>query len=188
MTGKLSKAEAMTQQAVAEAMAQTIRISRGRHQPTSAKACVMEVASMLAGEPFSDRPRAVCPVIGAYLRTVNDLLDGWDRQRLRPYAARVVGTVGGWSSRHDRALLCAQYAASARRRRAWRSPVLRSVRWGPIAAEAALGRGGVDAAMSLCDLLITTGPHRPDPDIPTFRPTDTACSGGGDVMVASVRL
>ena len=164
----------MTQQAMAEAMAQTIRISRGRHDPTSAKACVMEVASMLAGEPFSDRPRAVCPVIGAYLRTVNDLLDGWDRQRLRPYAARVVGTAGGWRSRRDRALLCARYAAAARRRRAWPSPVLRSVRWGPIAAAEALCTGGVDAAITLCDLLITTGPHCVEPDVLAPRPTDIA--------------
>ena len=29
--------------------------------------CVMELASMLAGERFGDRPVSVCPVIGAFL-------------------------------------------------------------------------------------------------------------------------
>lgn len=155
----------MTHQAAAEAIAQTIRISRGRHEPTNGRACVMEVASMLAGESFSDQPRAACPVLSAYLRTVNDLLDGWDRQRLLPYAARVVGTAGGWRSRRERASLCALYVAQARRRRGWLTPVLGSARWGPIAAREALWSGGVDAALALCDRLITSGPHRPEPDV-----------------------
>ena len=47
---------------------------------------------MLAGESFTDKPRCVDPVIGAYLRALNDRLDARTRQRLRPYAARVVGT------------------------------------------------------------------------------------------------
>jgi hypothetical protein len=35
----------------------------------------MELSSMLAGEPFTDHPVAVCPVIGALLRTYNDTID-----------------------------------------------------------------------------------------------------------------
>lgn len=50
---------------------------------------------MLAGESFTDKPRCVDPVIGAYLRALNDRLDARRRQELLPYAARVVGT------RHD---------------------------------------------------------------------------------------
>ena len=47
---------------------QTIKLSTGKHSSPEAGACVMELASMLAGEPFSDHPESVCPVIGSFLR------------------------------------------------------------------------------------------------------------------------
>ena len=47
---------------------------------------------MLAGERFSDRPRAVCPLIGALLRVYNDRLRDEERQELYHYAAECVGT------------------------------------------------------------------------------------------------
>jgi hypothetical protein len=50
----------------------------------------MEMASMLSGEPFSDHPPSVCPVIGAFLRVYNDAVDDDWRQDLYGYAARVV--------------------------------------------------------------------------------------------------
>jgi hypothetical protein len=52
----------------------------------------MELASMLAGERFSDRPGSVCPLIAALLRTYNDTLDDRRRQDLYRYAAESVGT------------------------------------------------------------------------------------------------
>ena len=45
---------------------------------------------MLAGEPFSDRPDCVCPVIGAFLRAYNDSVDDHQRQDLYAYAAEAV--------------------------------------------------------------------------------------------------
>jgi hypothetical protein len=41
---------------------QTARLSKGRDTSPEHGTCVMELASMLAGEPFSDAPRSVCPV------------------------------------------------------------------------------------------------------------------------------
>jgi hypothetical protein len=35
----------------------------------------MELASMLADEPFTDRPATASPVIAAFLRTYNDGID-----------------------------------------------------------------------------------------------------------------
>lgn len=75
-----------------EASYQTIRLSKGKHSSPDDGACVIELASMLAGEPFSDHPRSVSPPIAAFLRGYNDLLDGERRQDLYPYAAKVVGT------------------------------------------------------------------------------------------------
>jgi hypothetical protein len=54
--------------------------------------CVLELASMLAGERFGDRPVSVCPVIGAILRTYNDNVDDRRRQDLYRFAAEAVDT------------------------------------------------------------------------------------------------
>lgn len=35
---------------------QTIKLSKGKHTDPEDGACVMELASMLAGEPFTDHP------------------------------------------------------------------------------------------------------------------------------------
>jgi hypothetical protein len=71
---------------------QTVALSRGRHNSPDDGACVMELASMLAGERWTDRPRAVCPVIAAVLRGLNDGLADERRQGLIPYASEAVGT------------------------------------------------------------------------------------------------
>jgi hypothetical protein len=71
---------------------QTVRLSRGKHSSKEHGACVMELASMLAGEPFSDHPQSVCPVIAAVLRAYNDWADDEHRQELYGYAAKVVGS------------------------------------------------------------------------------------------------
>ena len=68
---------------------QTVRLSQGKHRDPDHGACVMELASMLAGEPFSDRPRCVDPVIAAFLRTYNDGIDDRRRQDLYPLAAAI---------------------------------------------------------------------------------------------------
>lgn len=73
---------------------QTLRLARGKHSSPWHGACVMELASLLAGEDFSDRPESVSPVIAAFLRGYNDLLDDRQRQDLIAYAAEAVGTAG----------------------------------------------------------------------------------------------
>jgi hypothetical protein len=81
---------------------QTIRLSRGNHKSPQEGACVMELASMLAGEPFSDHPTTACPVIASLLRTFNDVLDDEPRQELYGYAAKAVGSRGSSRVEHDR--------------------------------------------------------------------------------------
>ena len=71
---------------------QTIKLSPGKHYSPDDGACVMELASMLAGEPFNDHPASVGPVLGSLLRSYNDSVDDDARQDLYAYAARVVGT------------------------------------------------------------------------------------------------
>ena len=71
---------------------QTVVLRKGRHDSPDRGVCVIELASMLAGERFTDHPRAVCRVISAFLRSYNDSIDDVRRQDLLRCAAAVVGT------------------------------------------------------------------------------------------------
>ena len=82
---------------------QTITLSKGKHGSPEDGACVMELASTLAGEPFSDRPHSVCPVIGSFLRAYNDRIDDGRRQDLYAHAAKVVGSRASEDVQHARA-------------------------------------------------------------------------------------
>lgn len=53
---------------------QTVRLSVGRHGAPEDGMCVMELASVLGGERFSDHPSSVCPIVAAFLRGYNDHL------------------------------------------------------------------------------------------------------------------
>jgi hypothetical protein len=88
---------------------QTVRLTKGKHTSPQRGICVMELASMLAGEPFTDHPRSVAPSIGAFLRGYNDIVDDVRRQDLYRYAADAVGTAGSPADERLR----------ARRLRAW---------------------------------------------------------------------
>jgi hypothetical protein len=61
-----------------------LRLDKGSHRASSGRACAMEAASWLAGEPWSDHPRSVHPVIAGVARRANDEVDDAERQRLWP--------------------------------------------------------------------------------------------------------
>jgi hypothetical protein len=82
---------------------QTITLSKGKHDSPEDGACAMELAAMLAGEPFSDHPLSVCPVIGSFMRAYNDRIDDRRRQDLFAYAAKVVGSRASQDVQHARA-------------------------------------------------------------------------------------
>lgn len=126
---------------------------------------------MLAGEPFSDHPGCVDPVVAAYLRALNDRLDHLERQRLLPYAARVVGTRGDRALRRARRRECLAFTGlrpgpGARMRLA----LLLGVRWalrpdrgaGEYAARRAIADGRVEDAFRLLDRLVGA-PLEPPP-------------------------
>jgi len=64
----------------------------GTHATPEDGRCAMEWVSYLAGEPHSDDPACVSPVLRAFCMTLNDSLEDAPRQRLRPYLARTIGT------------------------------------------------------------------------------------------------
>jgi hypothetical protein len=101
---------------------QTTRLGKGRHNGPGGEVCVMELASMLSGNRFSDRPASVCPVLAAVLRAYNDFLDDTRRQSLRRYASDCVGTRIDYplERRRAAAALAHARAGSSARRTGWR--------------------------------------------------------------------
>jgi hypothetical protein len=69
----------------------------------------MELASMLAGERFTDHPACASLVVGAFLRAYNDGVDDRRRQTLLGWASRVVGTRAAEEVETARAQACAAW-------------------------------------------------------------------------------
>jgi hypothetical protein len=89
---------------------QNVRLGPGRHPRPGQEVCVLELASMLAGERFGDRPVSVCPVIGAILRAYNDNVDDHRRQDLYRFAADAVGTRRDYRVQRQRADVALDWA------------------------------------------------------------------------------
>jgi hypothetical protein len=66
-------------------------LSRGKHRTPRKGACFMELASFLAGEPWSDHPACTHPLLAAMARDVNDHLGDDARRRLAPLVVEVIG-------------------------------------------------------------------------------------------------
>jgi hypothetical protein len=96
---------------------QTVRLARGAHAEPRDGVCTAELASMLAGERFTDRPRTACPAVTAFVRGYNDGLDDAHRQDLYAVAAMLVGSAGGAESVHEHMWRCIMFARELRPRR-----------------------------------------------------------------------
>lgn len=155
---------------------QTVKLSRGKHDSPDEGACVMELASMLAGEPFSDHPRTSCPVIADLLRSYNDAIDDRRRQDLYEYASRVVGSRSSASVEQSRRVRIQEWTAARRpwwtralpghaltRLTAWllpESPGLRAV----TVIGTPSGRSHA-AMLALINELLELGPTSDDPSV-----------------------
>jgi hypothetical protein len=96
---------------------QTIKLAKGKHSSPDEGACVMELSSMLAGEPFSDHPASACPVIASLLRAYNDSVGDERRQDLYTYAAKVVGSRASLDVQRERAERVTAWALDMHQRR-----------------------------------------------------------------------
>lgn len=83
-------------------------LSRGRHRTPRRGACFMELASVLAGERWSDHPSCTHPLLGYLARLVNDHTSDDGRQQLARLIPSVVGRRG-----NDRTWLTIAVAVAA---------------------------------------------------------------------------
>ena len=65
----------------------------GSHESADEGLCAMEAVAWLEGVEHSDSPSCTCPVITAFVRSINDRMPYSDRQKLVAYLPRLVGTV-----------------------------------------------------------------------------------------------
>src|SRR3954454_24097884 len=136
---------------------QTVRLARGRHASRQLGVCVMELASMLAHEPFSDRARSISPTIGAFLRTYNDGIDDDRRQDLYAVAAAIVGTAARRAVERERINRCLAFARQHGAQMPGRRAALGLATpeaAGALAARAALEACAHDEVLSLVDELV----------------------------------
>lgn len=70
-------------------------LSRGKHRSPRKGACFMEMASVLANEPWSDRPGCTHPLLADLARLVNDNTSDQNRGELAVLIPSVVGLRGG---------------------------------------------------------------------------------------------
>lgn len=69
-------------------------LSAGAHRRPRDGGCFMEIASLLAGERWSDHPACTHPVLAAVARCVNDAVTDEGRQQLVPLIPSVIGANG----------------------------------------------------------------------------------------------
>jgi hypothetical protein len=69
-------------------------LKNGSHDNREAGMCAMEWVAYLAGEEHTDSPICVDPPLRSYGISLNDSWDDEQRQKLRPYLARCIGTAG----------------------------------------------------------------------------------------------
>lgn len=70
-------------------------LSRGKHRSPRKGACFMEMASVLADEPWSDHPTCTHPLLAHLARLVNDHTSDRNRGELALLIPSVVGLRGG---------------------------------------------------------------------------------------------
>jgi hypothetical protein len=63
--------------------------------PGDGRMCLMSLVAFLAGEPHSDSPGCASPLVQAFAVAINDLMPRAARQRLKPFAPRIIGTNDG---------------------------------------------------------------------------------------------
>ena len=141
---------------------------------------------MLAGEPFTDRPTCVCPVIAEFLRTYNDEINDRQRRDLFPYASRAVGTRTRASTERLRANMILRWWAGRDRPKRRR---MRLLLWGLApgvvardteiayrAASFAAGSKGLHGEVLglLDDLIAVDNKKAPEPVIPEVAATDVS--------------
>lgn len=78
-----------------EAKLARVELVAGIGTRESGRLCVMSLVAWLAGEAHGDSPGCASPLIRAFAIPLNDNMPAAMRQRLKPFAPRILGTADG---------------------------------------------------------------------------------------------
>ena len=70
----------------------TLTLAHGVHKEREQGLCLMEAVAYFAGLPHSDHPKCSSPVLTEFGIRINDRMNEIERQRLKPFIPRLVGT------------------------------------------------------------------------------------------------
>jgi hypothetical protein len=73
-----------------------VRLVRGKGDRRSGGLCIMTFVALLAGERHTDAPSTASLVVRAFAVGLNDAMPDTERQRLKVFAPRIVGTADGF--------------------------------------------------------------------------------------------
>jgi hypothetical protein len=71
---------------------ETLNLTAGVHLSPEEGLNVIEAAAYFAGEPHSNSPASVCPVLTKYLLSINDSMNDNERSRLKAYVLPLNGS------------------------------------------------------------------------------------------------
>ena len=69
-----------------------IELKKGAHKNIEDGACIMELVSYIAGEPWSDNPKCACPILTSFAIGINDSMDDEWRQKLKPIIPKLLNS------------------------------------------------------------------------------------------------
>jgi hypothetical protein len=72
-----------------------VQLVSGMGHPRRGMLCVMSMVAFLSGDRHTDEPRCASSVIRLFAIPINDGMDDESRQRLKPFAPRIIGTNDG---------------------------------------------------------------------------------------------
>lgn len=163
-----------------------LTLGRGQHSGPGEGACLMEAASYLAGEPWSDAPDCASEVVAGLLRALNDMLPDRPRQELRRYLPRIVASRGTDAQEAARTDIAAWWLTTGpgallpRRHRALVEAAITAARWhapgnhpaptGPVPRPQRVPRSVLDAIHDLIDRLLAVTETSHTPPAPTAEP------------------
>jgi len=85
----------MTIDGRAERLFLQVELVQGKGDRGRGKLCIMSFVALLAGEAHTDAPATASAVVREFAMTINDLIPESMRQRLKPFAPRIINTNDG---------------------------------------------------------------------------------------------
>lgn len=75
-----------------------VRLVRGKGDRHSGTLCIMTFVALLAGERHTDAPSSASPLVRQFALVLNDAMPDGERQILKPFAPRIIGTADGFDT------------------------------------------------------------------------------------------